>query len=64
MTIGYFTSTLVVKSHKVNNCFVFALQAYLRAACVSMASRPRDELNAKDIDTDKRCFYVTSLPKC
>ena len=49
------TSSLVVTSDKVNACSVYTQQAYLRAARVSMAPRPRDQLNVKDAD-------VTSLP--
>ncbi len=47
--------SLVVTSDKINACSVYTQQAYLRAAHVSMVSRPRDQLNAKDAD-------VTSLP--
>ena len=32
---------------------MFALQACLRAACVSMAPRPRDQLNMKDTDMEQ-----------
>ncbi len=49
------TSSLVVTSDKINACSVYAQKAYLRAARVSVAPRPRDQLNAKDAD-------VTSLP--
>ena len=48
-------SSLVVTSDKINACSMYTQQAYLRAARVSVASRPRDQLNAKDAD-------VTSLP--
>ena len=35
-------------------CFVFASQACLRAAHVSMAARrPHDQLNAKDVDMEQ-----------
>ncbi len=56
-TIQPFTNTLVVTSHKINARWVFAPQCMLRASCVSVAPRPRDQLNAKDTD-------VMSLPKC
>ncbi len=49
------TRSLVVTSDKINACSVYTQQAYLRAARVSVALRPRDQLNAKDAD-------VTSLP--
>ncbi len=49
------TSSLVVTSDKINACSVYTQQAYLRAARVSVAPRPRDQLNAQDAD-------VTSLP--
>ncbi len=49
------TSSLVVTSDKINACSVHTQQVYLRAARVSVAARPRDQLNAKDAD-------VTSLP--
>ncbi len=48
------TSSLVVTSDKINACSVYTQQAYLRVARVSMAPRPRDQLNAKDAN-------VTSL---
>ncbi len=49
------TSSLVVTSDKMNACSVYTQQAYFCAARVSVAPRPRDQLNAKDAD-------VTSLP--
>ena len=49
------TSSLVVMSDKINACSVYMQQVYLRAARVSMAPRPQDQLNAKDA-------YVMSLP--
>ncbi len=51
------TSSLVVTSGKINACSVYTQQAYLRAARVSVAPRPQDQLNAMDAD-------VTSLPNC
>ena len=51
------TSSLVVTSDKINACSVYTQKAYLRAARVSVAPRPHDQLNAKDAD-------VTSLPNC
>ncbi len=49
------TSSLLVTSDKINACSVYTQQAYFRAARVSMAPHPRDQLNTKDAD-------VTSLP--
>ncbi len=49
------TSSLVVTSDKINACSVYTQQAYLHAARVSVAPRPRDQVNAKDVD-------ITSLP--
>ncbi len=43
-------STLVVTSHKINACSVFAPQRMLRAPRVSMAPRLHDQLNPKDAD--------------
>ena len=55
-------------SHEVKACFVFASQACLRAAHVSMAPHPRDRLNAKDTDMEQTLllYYVTTkvLVKC
>ncbi len=55
MTMIQVTSRLVVTADKINACSVYTQQAYLRPARVSVALRPRDQLNAKDA-------YVTSLP--
>ncbi len=49
------TSSLVVTSDKINACSVYTQQADLRASRVSVALRPRDQLNTKDAD-------ATSLP--
>ncbi len=49
------TSSLVVMSDKINACSMYTQQAYLCAARVNLAPRPRDQLNAKDAD-------VTPLP--
>ncbi len=57
VSIWYFTSTLVVTSHEINACSVFALWVNLCAVHVSMASRLHDQLN-------KERTEVTSLPKC
>ncbi len=48
--IQHFTSALVMTSHQINACAVFASCAYLRNAHVSVAARMRDYLNAKDVD--------------
>ncbi len=55
VTMIQVTSSLVVMSDKINVYSVYMQQAYLRAAHVSVAPRPRDQLNAQDAD-------VTSLP--
>ena len=49
------TSSLVVTSDKINTCSVYTQQAYLRTERVSVAPRPLDQLNEKDVD-------VMSLP--
>ncbi len=50
MTMIQVTSSLVVTSDKINACSVYTQQAYLLAARVGVAPRPRDQLNAKDAD--------------
>ena len=45
------TTTLVVTSQESNAWSVFASQANLRATCVRVRLRPRDQLNAQDADT-------------
>ncbi len=60
----HFTTTLVVTSRESNAWSVFASQANLRATCVRVRLRPRDQLNAQDADGKKALLYVTSIPQC
>ena len=66
--IRQFTSTLVVTSHKINACSMFASLACLQAAHVSVALLLRDQLNANDADMEQALLlcYVTTrmLMKC
>ncbi len=48
------TSSLVVTSDKINACSVYTQQAYLRAARVSVAPRPREK---------KTFFFSPTLPE-
>ncbi len=61
----HLTNTLLVTSPENNACFLFASsQACLCTTYVHMSPCLRDQLNAKDANTKKCFFHVTSLPKC
>ncbi len=53
--IRHFPSTVVVTSHKINACSMFASQACLH---VSMAPRLWDQLNTKDADMERVAFML------
>ncbi len=55
------TSSLVVKSDKINTCSVYTQKAYLCAACISVAPCPRDQLNAKDADRNVTTKLILTL---
>ena len=56
-----------VTSHKNSTCSVFEVQECLHDTCACMSLGARDQLNAKDTQTQtwKRCFFhLMLLPKC
>ena len=58
MLIRQFTNSLVVMSHEVNTCSMFASQVCLRVSGVSMTRRQGNQLNTKDTDMEQALLIM------